>query len=349
MRLTKSNMNKLFFITLIAVLASVAVYFKPESKENDFVPGSALVQGLDVESIGEIIIRGKKAVVHVVDKDGVFVVQEKNDYPAANADINNLLIDLLDINCALEITDADLGGLGLNEEKPANGSLLINDKSGKEILSLLIGNNSHKGSAVKYGETVYITDRKVVFSAHSMSYINQVVSVFKPAEIKKVLFTRGGESIKSVRSEKGFILFDFADENTTLDNKKFSLLQDALARITIEDVMKVPSEGVEIAFSYRVELENEAVYIYDFTTQKNLSGKADLLLQIKSLTPDLPELTTGGTLNKEEAKLLEVVAMSKDFNSIHAGWLYRIGSFEAQNLDIKLTDLLKKKEKKLTK
>jgi len=340
--------KKLTILAIAAVLMVVwAVLQNRVSTKRSFASEPAyLVQGLNADDIGAIVVgtADDKIVFNRRGKD--FVVANKDSYPADAQQINSLITNCLDLQVADLVTSnkdnhADLGVT----EGSANYVIKFFDIQAKPITAILLSatdTDTRRGyGRLDSSDNVYLMLSPPWFGTSAMAYVDKNILTVDTEQIESVTVNLPSQSYTLRPDAEGKI----APENIP-DGKncKYTDCQEifaALGKLSFKDVSIDNSDVLDLQFekSYVCNLKDSTVYKIDIAEKDEkfyIKCSAEFTEDISNLaiTKDEPE----EELKKKEAKLLARDS-AENFTDNHKQWLYIIEDFKAKNMTKELSEL----------
>ncbi|MFA5424892.1 MAG: hypothetical protein WC374_13645, partial [Phycisphaerae bacterium] len=103
--MSSKKISQLAVIAAVSVVAAVVVHNITGRTVQPPQTRTSLIQGLNPDTVADIIITANKNSIHLKRRGTSFVVTDKQDYPAASERVNELFTEMLDIKTAELITD----------------------------------------------------------------------------------------------------------------------------------------------------------------------------------------------------------------------------------------------------
>ncbi len=322
-----------------------------------------LIQGLDTDDIGSIIIGSGDDTVTLKRQGRGFVIVDKDNYPAKAGAINNLISKCIEIQTSEFITDkpSNHEDLEVTEEKAGTVIKFMTHEPNSVLLAgIAVGKSKELGQGAyvrllssdsSLSSKVYETAEVPWFDTGAMSYIDQELISVKKDDIESVIFSSPNGIYTLKRTEGGQ---DVMLEGDVPAGKKFKtatgdIVFSALTNLRCDDIKKQSSDLVfdkqyvcrlkdTTVYTLKIAQDDDKTYVMceaDFTDRTPVEKKS---------------LEQGGTvesqeeLKKKEAKLLAQENALK-FTAEHKGWVYTIPNWKAENLTKELSDLLEDEEK----
>ena len=349
--MTDKKLVLLGIIAVVMVALAVITSSVPENKAIKVVEPTYLVQGVDPDNIGSILVKSGDKTVTLKRKNGSFVVDEKSGYPALASKINDLLGNVLDVQTEEMFTDnaSNHADLGVTEE---TGAYVVKffKPDGSELTGIIVGKEKEGGQGTFVRRTsddkVYLTLDRLYLPSSPINYVEQnLLSVDKEAvKWVKVSDKQAGEY--TLNKDGDNVVFADQPEDKTLKDAEAKKVFNALGSLRFDDVFK---EG-QIA----VVFDKKYVCMLDDTTQYTLDVAVDgddtyIKINSEYTDPAKVTVTRGGNETEEELKAKEDKLLSRDnavkFAAEHNGWVYKLSSYVADNLKKSATDLLEDKLK----
>jgi len=340
--------RKLAALAVVAVLMAIfttVLYCAGGGPRTDFRSGAPLIQGLAPEQIHTITIKkGEHSATIQRAADG-FVLPQKDGYPASVRRINDLLIRSMDIRCAQKITDspANHAELGVAEDSAGATTVTFLDADGQRLVGFIMAGSSQPGR----GPYVRLLGRDAVYAAESylyidpnpLSYADKVLTSVQKDDVKEVRVETPEGAYVIARDESGTIALQDIPEGKQPAGTQYENVFNALSRLEMTDVQKADDADLDWTGTYTCALKSGLTYIVR-TAEKD--GATYAVLQAQGPGVQSVQITateSDAELKKKEALLL-AADKAEEFNDKHAGWLYKIMSWDAGKLRKPLGDLI---------
>ena len=321
-----------------------------------------LIQGLDTDEIGSIVLGTGEEAVTLKRERGRFVVADKDNYPAKTSEINNLLSKCLEIKTRELVTNnpANHEDLEVTEDKARNVvAFMTPDPNSVVLAGVAVGKTEELGSGTfvrllssdsTLSNKVYIAPSSPWFSSGAMSYVDQDLVSANRDDIESVaVHSPNGQYTLKTKDGSSDIVLENIPAGKKLKSSDAQSVFTALTSLRFDDVMKKPSD-LTFDRQYVCRLKNSTVYILNIA-QKDDKTYALCSAEFTDTTPvEKAPLEQGGQveseeeLKKKEAKLL-ARDEAKAFTEKHRQWVYEIADWKAKNLTKALDDLLEDEEK----
>jgi len=344
--------KKLAVLGIVAVLMAGLAILQNRISQNvntaDF-RSSPLIQGFQPEAVSAIAVmsrQGQQATT-LNQKNGTFVVADKESYPADVSKINRVINDCLDIRVHEKVTDnpANHADLGVTEET-AQFVVRFLDKNGGQIVGLAVSEAGEKGTAfarLLSSNDVYSTQSPPWVTARPMDYVDPQLLQIQQDKIQSVAVkTEEGSYELTATQDKQDIQLKDMPAGKQFKGTGYKTVFRALSSLRFDDVASEPKapEGLNFNSSYVCTLNDKTVYHLGLA-QKDDKTYAKVSADYLDKTPVEKErrVESEEELKEKEAKLMAMDAV-KAFNQKHQRWVYEIPSYQAQNLTKPLSELL---------
>lgn len=357
--MSDKKLTVLAFAAIIMVVLAVVIsrisnsYQAASTNEPTF-----LIQGLDTEDIGSIVIGTGDDAITLKRQTGGFVVVNKDNYPARASAINNLISKCIEIKTSELITDdpSNFDDLEVTEEKAGTVIKFMTHEPNSVLLAgVAVGKIKELGQGAyvrllsndsSLSNNVYATTEVPWFEKGAMDFIDQELISAKKDDIESVIVSSPDGVYTLKRTEGGQ---DVTLEGDIPAGKKFktstgNIVFSALTSLMCDNVKK-QSDDLVFDRQYVCMLKDSTVYTLKIAQEDDktyVMCEADFT----DKTPvEKKSLEQGGTveseeeLKKKEAKLLSQENAIK-FAAEHKDWVYTIPSWKAENLVKDLSDLL---------
>ncbi len=324
-----------------------------------------LIQGLDTDEIGSIVLgTGDDAVTLKRDK-GRFVVADKDNYPAKTSEINELISKCLEIKTQEFITDnpANHEDLEVTEDKARYVVKFMTPEPNSAVLAgVAVGKTEELGNGTyirllsndtALSNKVYVASSSPWFSTGATSYLEQELISVKRDDIDSVMLNspNGPYTLKPKEGSEDVIL-ESIPAGKKLKSSDAKSVFTALTSLRFDDVKKKPSD-LTFDRQYLCRLKDSTVYALSIA-QKDDKTYVLCSADFTDTTPvEKAPLEQGGQVeSEEELKKKEAKLLARDgavkFTEKHQGWAYEIPDWKAKNLTKALSDLLEDEEKSAT-
>lgn len=338
-------------LTILGLVAAVMIILtvtqaKILSKQETAPAGLFyLIQGLDPAAIGSIVLGSGDKTLKLEKEQGGFVVANKDNYPADMKKVNELIAKCLDIKTdELYSEDKDsYKDLGVTEKNAAKVVKFLKPDSSL-LAGIVIGNNRDRGQGVYVrllsDNKVYVSLKSPWITDKPMDYIDSRLISAKRGNIASITVSGPGEAY-TLKAGNGGIVLDKLPEGKKIKNSEAEKVMNAMTNLRFEDVQLAANKDKTMKFDrdFTCRLKDSTVY-----TLKVFTDKDKIWVSCGAEFTDKTPVTRPGPddskeeLKKKEAKLLAMENAEK-FAAVHKGWLYKIPSYKASGLTMKLSGL----------
>lgn len=314
-----------------------------------------LIMGLNPARIGSIVLGAGENAVTLKRKGPLFVVANKDDYPAKVTEINNLLTKCQEIRWSQIITDnpQNHDDLGVTEQSARIVVKFLTPEPNSTLLAGVVVGKSREATQGTYVRLLSSdqADSNKVYLAPSVPWISTAVSAYierellavKRDEIESVTLTAPKEqyTLKAKPDGKQIILENMPPGKKLKDSAAHRVFT-ALTHLRFDDVRKNPS-GLNFNRQYICKLKNSTVYTINIA-KKN--GKNYVSCQAAFTgTVRRPQQDESEQQLKEKETKLQAWDQANKFSEKHKNWIYQIPDWEIKDLTSQLSDLLEDVEK----
>ena len=345
------KLSVLGIVAVVMLVAAILVGRLSRSKPQPSIIGAKVIQGLDPAKVATIELGKADSMARLIRQETHYVVGDKDNYPAANKEVNKLLTDCLDITIAEKVTSNpdNHADLGVTEEK-ASHLIRFLDAQGELITGLAIGDRATgvQGTYVRMlpANDVYLSSNVPYLRTGALDYVDKAVFSVDTKKIKsvEVIAVTGGYVVTA--DEAGTLVLVPVPDPCKPKDTEVRTVFEALRSINFNDVSKQSAES-ELAFDNRYVCTLNDSTVYTVAIAKNDDNYyVSCVAEFTDTTPvtmqrgvqEAPE-----ELAKKEAKLLARQSV-EEFNKKHQGWVYELASWQGDKLVKKLADLLEPKE-----
>ncbi len=333
-------------LTVIWAIAQSKIANRPKSHVT--VP-RYLIQGLDPDQIAGIVIGTGQDQVILNRRKQTFVVASKDDYPALSGEINELISNCLDSQPTEFYTDDPLNhkDLEVNEED-ARYVVKFYDKDSALITGIVVGKLKEKGRGTYIrrvdDNSVYVSPKTPWIKKRALDYVAQELTSVKHEDIESVTVASPNEIYTLDSFDDGKTAFITGlPEGKKLKTSIANKVLTALTNLRFDDVKKLSADDKDLAFDsrYACRLRDSTVYTIKIAKHDNKTY-AVCTAEFTDKTPITK--TQGQVESEEQLREKEARLLARDnaenFAEKHAGWLYEIPTYRADNLTKKLAELL---------
>ena len=342
------NNKKLTILVVVAMAMlafTVALHLGTGRPSGNFVPGAALIQGLDPAAIHKIIIKKNTDSATLTRRGKAFAVVEKANYPASVKEINDLIIKSLEIRCAEKITDSEKNHaeLGVTEGSQEAVSVSLFGAKDEPLIGFIMGKSSEKsdGAYVRLQgkNTVYLTERRLWLNARPTDYINTDLTSVDKKDVKRVEVKtpEGSYTISRVDDKK--IVLQNIPEGKRVKGTEHENVFHALTSLRLTDVKAAGDNKLNWDTTYACHLENGLSY----TVRLAKNGEKHYI-RLSATGPRGDSIKISKNESDEELKKKEAILLAMDdakkFNARHAQWVYEIADYNARNMRKPFAELI---------
>ena len=322
-----------------------------------------LIQGMPVEKVGKIVLGlNEKEVSLQRSGENEFVVLNKDNYPADNAKVRELLTNCLKIRTSGFVTELAKNheALGVDTADPNGPDSVVRfyrqaEKAGSAtelITGIVLGNRVQQGSGqyVRRFEkdNVYRVAEPPTLNSEAMDYINKDLFKLKKEQIAKVTVTRPGENYTVTTDPNDNVILVNKPKNRTVKKYDTERVFETLTSLSFNDVQadSEKTQGLKYDVTYQCFLKNAALYIIGLAEKdekyyiKCQAGYTD-----KSIETLLQKRQKSEAEIQEGADKLKVYDETQKFTKQHVPWVYEISSWNAQNMSKKREEILEEEKK----
>jgi hypothetical protein len=335
------------FMVIWAVVQS-HISNKPRAESNKPL---YLIQGLDPEAIGSIILGPAENTVTLKRQEGHFVVTNKDNYPAVTSGINELITKCLDIQTVELYTDDKNNhkALGVTEED-ARSVVKFFKPDSTPLTGVIIGKYREESQEtyvrLASSDKVYVTLESPWIKNNAMDYISQELTTINADDVESVTITYPDGNY-TLKKENQTIILENLAEDKQLKGKDYEQVFTALTNVRFVDVRKKLTEDKELAFDRKFicRLKDSTTYTISIA-QKDDKTYVTCEAEFMDKTPVTKEnvVESEEELKKKEAKLL-ARDKANEFTTKHQVWVYEIAEYKAKELTKQLSELIEAKKK----
>lgn len=343
--MSTKKLSTLAIVACVMVATTIVLYLQPESGDDAFQRGTHLIQGLAPEAIQKIqITHGGSEVVLARDDNG-FVLPAKSNYPASPRKINDLLVDLLDVQCAERITDSTSlhEKLGVAEGAPQAVGISFVGQDSDRLVGLVKGKRAEQGRGVYVrvmgDDVVYATEKPLSVQTAPLSYCEKSILDLAADKIQKVMVAARGDTYTLVKEGEDNPVLQNVPAGKQMLKEEVKSVFEALKSFEFKDVYPAGSQEVHWDGEYECSVSDELTYIV-----RTAEDEDTHYARVRAKGPDVEEVTVARSESREslEAKdrVLQAADKAKAFNEEHGSWVYEIASLQAKKMRKPVSALL---------
>lgn len=339
--------KKLTILAIIAVaMVTWAIIISSVSKRTsqEFSKPQYLIGNIEPSLIASIAISTGDDTLTLKRQGKIFVLENKDGYPANTSEINDLINSCIDIQTSQLYTEdasnhADLGVV----EDTARTAVRFLKADGTLLTGVIIGRSKTDGSGTYIRrpeeDQVYVTLGNPQINTGELGYLDQqLTSSINSDDIESVTVSSPDASYTLSLDDDGKLVADNVPVGAELDETKAEKVFTALSDLRFNDVSK-DDQGLDYNNIYICNKKDLTVYsIQIANTGEQAFIKCSAIfegtLPRKGRNVESPE-----ELEKKEALYLANDSITK-FANMTRGWTYEISKEAAENLTKQITDLL---------
>ena len=338
----------------LAILAAVAVAMvfwaitlSHQSKRTPSTLPENLLQGLDPTDIYTIEIGVGDDAIRLTRQEKLFVVANKENYPAAVKQINELLTQCLDLKPSELISKSASNHEDLEvTEDTAQHVVRFLDPEDKVITGIIIGKTREGGNGQYIRQVdkdeVYLATDVPYFRTNDTDYLDQALLSAEEADIQSISLTGPKGNCELVKQE-GDTQYKFVNmpDGKQLVSSVATSLFGALSSLQFDDVSKQAPADVTFDSGLVCKLNSQEVYAFKLGQKGEdtyVTCQGDYLGE-KSIQLNTSQKDSKEELEKKEAVLLAQEKVQR-FNIKNKGWTYKIPKWKADTLLKTPEDLL---------
>jgi hypothetical protein len=337
--MSSKNISKLAIIAIIMVTAAVIVHLVSNRPAQTNQIRTYLVQGLDPDKVATIVISENDKSTHLQRQGKIFVVSEKDDYPATTERINELFTEVLDIQTKELITDKPQNHPDLEvAADKAQGIVEFLGPDANAITGVVLGKRTDNGDAyirLMDSDNVYLCENAPFVRTGPIDYIDQKLLSVNREDIISVTVTDANGVTYTLEPEPNSTDISLAEglpHGKKLSPRSMSVFT-APTSIRFDDIFKAGSEPGNPTFNhtYICMLKNSSQYILKLAKagDKNYADCSAVFTGAKEIS--LNKNDSDEELKKKEAQLQARDDVEK-FNAKCKGWVFELPKWKADNL-----------------
>ncbi|MCA8954834.1 MAG: peptidylprolyl isomerase [Planctomycetes bacterium] len=346
-----SSKNFSFVVVLAVVLVVLAFMRATRSREVkiDFVRGSELIDMIDIGQVTKITVeKGDKKVVLVkrgAGEKAPFLVETRSNYVADNGRVNNLVQKLMQIKCMQLVSDnksahQELGVDGGKDSQTIR--LFANDK---ELVGVITGKEQDKGEYVRVtsDDRVYLSEAKLFIDSEGLDYVDRTLTKIESERIQKVELTGAGKPVLIQREKDGPKLQGIP-EGKVVKGSVYDQVFNTLTNLNFSD-FKSEAEAKDLEFKHSYKLTTDVHEVYQVEVakkDKDYYCKASARYEgPKTLDPkDVEAGKKDEKIQKKNEAMMQAPRKAELFNIRHQSWVYKIDSWNGDQLTRSFDDLV---------
>jgi len=341
--------RKLTILAIVAVVMVVWAFFQSRISNRSSTAvgvGGNLIQGLDPEDIGSIIVGTGDDALKFERKEWGFVVTNKDNYPASVKRINELIVSCLDVKKSEFYTNnpANHKDLGVTEED-ADEVVKFYRSDGSLLAGIIVGKAREQGGGTFVRlvgrDEVYVAPERPSVNTWVMSYIERDILDLNRNDIEMVTVS-GPNDVYTVKwSDDGNnVVLENLPEGKKLRKSEAEDVLTALTSLSFSDVQAESSaEDLKFDRKYVCRTKDGIVYTLEIARKGDdtfIKCRADYAGTVPAVT---------AVEQQQSQQMLAAQVKAGRFLAAHSGWIYQIYSYKADDLTKELSELLEDVEK----
>ena len=313
-----------------------------------------------VEAVARIeIIDDEGSLIIARSDDNEWILENRDNYPVDSTKINKLFVDLTDIRIGDRLTDKKekYENFGLAGERGSAGTIIIRNKSGREIVSLLIGEERKPqesnpdmmmgpgGQFFLRGNdpAVYLASAALYWiNPRTSSWVNTNVMSLSSNDIMTVSVDHNSTETFTMSWKDGKPVMTDLESGMELKMPAVSALKSAPASLYLNDVIGAESEkakGLNFDTVFSTNLKDGTCYIIRLTRDEEKYYMALSAVYDEPYITDEDQASTA-TLAAVEEKASKAREAVPDFNKKHSAWIYEIMQWNYEKLAKKRSEFI---------
>ena len=343
--MSKSNRNLLLGVAVLFLLSALT-YRQSVGRADRFQRGQLFLANLNPDDVATISLVKGEEVATLRRQGDRFLVAEKQNYPASNSAVNGLLRDLLDIGLERQVGSGEAleAELEIEPAGPDTVEVALAGTGDQEMVRLRIGKTfaDGPGNYVQRSEgessTIFLTSKGVQLATAPGSFLDKLIVDHDSGELRGV----AGRDFLLERPAAGedLLLADLA-AGQSAKSSEVGRVASILSGLRYDDVFVADApEVADLQFepALEISLNDDSGYVVslaqkDDKTYLKIRGQSEV--QQVAITVDESEEDL-----QEKAEMLTRADEIDAFNSFHGSWVYEVGSFTADKLQLTRDDLI---------
>ncbi len=378
----KSTLTILIVLCIIAGAAGWFAKYKREATwhAHTIGIGQKLFPDLVVSEVDKMVVKTRNDELTMSRRDGIWVVDNANGYPADFSKVGQFLVDLAELTPIqmVDVAPDDLGKLELAppDAESGTGTEVTLFTSGKTVAAKILIGQEHTrkmdsptpwgGSGYPDGRYLLLPEAQEVYLV-SKTFTNVTdnkddwmdKAFLRAGTARHVVAMKGDETLWELSRETtsgSLTLQGDLPEDMEPDTSKISSVGSAFSYPTFNRVTpSAEAEGLgfdEVNRSYQVETFDGFTYTAEIGKKAD-DGTTPVRFSVAYAAPEAPPPPDNETPSerdkreKDWQKKLDDARLKFDREKqLYAAWIYFLPSYTADNLMAERDDLMKKVEKK---
>lgn len=347
--MSKNNRNLIVAVAVLFLLSALT-YRQSVGRADRFQRGQLFLSNLNPDEIATVELSKGEETVTLRRQGDRFTLVEKQDYPASNSSINNLLRDLLEIGLEREVGKGEglAEELGIEPPGPETLEVALINTADMEMVRLRVGESS-EGGAGSYVQRldeenapIFLTSQGVRLSSDADSFLQKEIVDYPGTEVIRVV---GSDfRLEKPADGDGLALADLPGDQQ-LKASEVNRLKSLLSGLRYDDVF-VADDGEVSSLDFRptttIGLADGSSYVLSHAQNGErhflrIRGQNEVQQVAIAVDESEEELI-------EKAEMLSRADEIDEFNSFHGSWIYEISDFTAEKLQLKRSDLTESKD-----
>jgi len=351
------NIKTLLVFSVITIaLFLAAILYRPQDTTLSAIDTGALLPGLldKINQVQKISVLHAGETVTLQYNAGKWAVAEKNNYPAQDSQVRELLMGLASSTRIEPKTrnPANYAALGLNDldKSGSEGSRIeLFDKSGQPLAKVVIGKRKPTGETgrndfyalVKDDPQTWLAEGRVPAVGAAGSWLQRTLLELERNRIASITLTHSdGESLHLKPKEPeqtSMVLEGLKPEETLQSDYALDDIADRFTLMQMEDVQQID----KLKWPQKADLTLE-VRAKNGLIIKVAAAKIDNQTWLKLVAEAPPELAKSSDAAKKDAKTPKSAQQeATELNTRWNGWVYTLADWAYQALNKRRTDLVK--------
>lgn len=359
-QLGKTNLKTLAIVAIVMIVAAIGLQWNQGRSSSGKYEREKLFGSLKLDQVDRVkIVTPANNISLKKINDEKWVMENRGGYPVESQRLAKLVIGLADIEPIDRMSNdpEKYEKMGVADGKPEMGRVEVLDKDQKVIAGLTLGKprtppSEQEGFTPPDGQfvradhdkAVYLLKDQLQLDTLSETWLVKDVVAVKDAELQSIKVDHAATTESFTMARTGADPFAITSAIPDGYKEKAPNVQNisrALASVTLSDVLAASDpKATEIVFDSKFTATHKNGLIIEVSGGKILTDPYIKIVASYDAAADLSvgdERTSDSVTAKAMPKAEDTV---KELNEKHSPWIYRLQSYQYENVMKKLSDAI---------
>lgn len=341
-----------FKLILLAAIASASLAWAILQAHSSADRGGGaqtgyLLQGVDPDAIGRIVLGPADKATTLVRQDEGFVVANLDNYPADATKVTKLLDGCLSIETVAHVTSSQANHADLEVTRPTAGTYVeFQDAKGQRITGVAVGQEAPgSGRYVRAlnSDDVYIAKNTPWVDTAPLDYVNRDLLQIDRTNARRIVVSTPDSSyaLRVRPGETPDIVLEHVPDGRELKTDEADAILMRLGRLSFDGVVRASQPAIAgLKFDHRVTVQTGRSIRYEIELARSGGKYYAKLSAVYTGAPVVKErrVESQAELKAKEQKLL-AIQDADTFTRRHDGWAYVIADYVAKDLTTNLANI----------